>query len=232
MAGMKDLQLFDEWPDRYEQWFATPIGRIVRQVESHLVLDLVRPATGELLLDVGCGTGVFTTDFIAAGVNAVGLDISHPMLKYALKKTSGISFSAVQGDMCKLPFGDGLFDKAVSITALEFVEDAGSALGELFRVTKAGGYVVVATLNSLSPWAERRKDKTMTGQRHILENAHYRSGDELLALSLYSGISETAVHFDKSEDPGMALVIEESGRRQRLKTGAFVAVRWQKPNDA
>ncbi len=226
---MAETELFDEWPERYEAWFGTPVGELVRRVEAAMVADLIEVGPGEHLLDAGCGTGIFTTDFIAAGAKVVGLDISRPMLGRAMTKTTPAAFSPVQADMRHLPFCDNAFDKAVSITALEFVEDAAVAVGELFRITKPGGFVMVATLNSLSPWAERRNAKTRRGQRHILENAYYRCPADLLACSSLPGVIRTAVHFQKDDDFETALAAEEQGRLLGRDTGAFIAVRWRKP---
>jgi ubiquinone/menaquinone biosynthesis C-methylase UbiE len=224
-----DPELFDEWPERYEAWFQTPVGGLVRKVEGAAVAERLNPQPGEYLLDAGCGTGVFTTDFIAAGATVVGLDISRPMLHWAVKKTSPGALSPVQGDMRRLPFADGIFDKTVSITALEFVEDAAAAISELLRVTRPGGYVLVATLNSLSPWAVRRNAKTRRGQRHILENAHYRSPADLTACTHLPGVIRTAVYFKKDDDMATAVAAEARGQIMGQPTGAFVAVRWQKP---
>lgn len=225
---MTDNMLFDEWPERYNQWFTTPIGELVREYEADLIHKLLQLSPGEKILDAGCGTGVFTLDFLTQGAEVVGLDISAPMLKFAEKKAEGYSFSVVQGDMIYLPFKDNSFDHTVSITALEFIEDAQTAINELFRVTKPGGQVVVATLNGLSPWAERRREKTLKGQKHVLENAYYRSPDELLAFSGLKGTARTVVHFQKDESPVEASKIEKLGQSQNLKTGAFAAVRWVK----
>jgi ubiquinone/menaquinone biosynthesis C-methylase UbiE len=225
---MEDKELFDEWPERYEQWFMTPIGKLVRESEVELVMDFLQPAAGEIILDAGCGTGIFTTDFLAAGAKVVGLDISQPMLEAANRKTAVYDFSAIRGDMGRLPFKDKSFDKTVSVTALEFIEDGKGAVDELFRVTRPGGWVVVATLNSLSPWAARRKAKTQHGQRHILEDAFYRSPGDLLACSPVPGIAKTVVYFRKDDDPQQALKTEQLGQLQELDTGAFVAARWKK----
>jgi len=180
------------------------------------------------MLDAGCGTGIFTTDFLNAGVKVTGLDISRQMLLNAVVKAGNRPFTAVQADMTSLPFRDNAFDKAVSITALEFVEDAQASVDELFRVTKPGGMVILATLNSLSPWAERRKQKTVKGQKHVLENAYYRSPADLLTLSKYRGEYETVVHFLKDDNPQEAVNKETEGKKQKLDTGAFVVVKWRK----
>ena len=221
--------LFDEWPERYDRWFTTPIGKMVREYEGKLIQELLEPELSERILDVGCGTGIFSLDYLVAGAEVVGLDISRPMLSSAGKKTRGYPFFMVQGDMLRLPFRDNSFTKSISVAALEFIADAKRAVDEMFRVTQPGGYVVVATLNKLSPWARRRQAKTRSGQRHILENAYYRSPDEVLALSSLKGLSKTAIHFEKDDEPEQARKAEHLGQAQRLDTGAFVAVRWEKP---
>jgi ubiquinone/menaquinone biosynthesis C-methylase UbiE len=226
---MTEKTLFDEWPERYEQWFTTPIGKLVKAKEAELVLRLLDLKPGEKILDAGCGTGIFTLDYLERGAEVVGLDISRPMLRMAGAKAAGYSFDAIRGDMLYLSFKAGAFDRVVSVTALEFIEDGRRAVAELFRVTRPGGRVVVATLNSLSPWAARRRAKTQKGQRHILEQAFFRSPEELLACSPLKGLAETCIHFQKDDAPDQALVIEEQGRSRSWNTGAFVAACWDKP---
>ena len=113
---MTEKMLFDDWPQRYEEWFTTPTGRLVLEVETALVLELLAPQSGDEILDAGCGTGIFTMDFLAAGATVTGLDLSAPMLAVAEKKAAGYAFTAVRGDMRCLPFPDEGFDKTVSIT--------------------------------------------------------------------------------------------------------------------
>jgi len=225
--GKEKTQLFDEWPEAYDSWFTTPIGSLVRKVEAELILDLLKPKQGEVILDAGCGTGIFTLDILSIGSQVIGLDISLPMLIHARKKLKGYPFQTVLSDMLNLPFRKNSFDKVVSVTTLEFIENAKGAVGELFRVTQKGGCVVVATLNSLSPWALRRKAEAK--ERHTLfERAIFRSPDELSSLAPVEGVVKTAIHFQKEDDPEKAIEIEQEGQRRNLSTGAFVAVRWEK----
>ncbi len=220
-------QLFDEWPEVYDRWFTTPIGSLVRKYEAELMLDLLKPKQGEIILDAGCGTGIFTTDILSSGSKVIGLDISLPMLIQAKNKLKEYPFWIVLADMLNLPFPESSFDKVVSVTALEFIEDAKGAIGELFRITKRGGCIVVATLNSLSPWASRRKAEAK--ERHtIFEKAIFRSPDELVHLVPFKGVVKTAIHFQREDDPKKAVIIEHEGQKKNLNTGAFVAVHWQK----
>jgi ubiquinone/menaquinone biosynthesis C-methylase UbiE len=225
---MSEAKIFDDWPERYDQWFETPIGELIKHYESELVLEMLKPGTGEHILDAGCGTGVFTRDILSARAHIVGLELSLPMLLRAGKKLEKYPFQKVQGEMRKLPFADDVFDKAISVTALEFIGDAKGAVGELFRVTQPGGYIVVATLNSLSPWASRRKAAAKNGHP-IFRYAFFRSPHEMSSLSVVKGLIKTAIHFQKEDDPEHARKIEEKGRSKGLDTGAFIVACWEKP---
>jgi ubiquinone/menaquinone biosynthesis C-methylase UbiE len=246
-VDMPEKQLFDDWPERYDRWFETPVGKAVLQYESELILDLLQPGQGERILDAGSGTGIFTREFLARGAEVIGLDISLAMLAYASEKTAlmqaqGITGSmpvpsregsstwscrGVTADMATLPFADGSFDKSVSVAALEFIADEKKAVAELFRVTKPGGVVIVATLNSLSPWAARRSANARRDPESIFNRVFFRSPLQLLAAAPIAGIVRTAVHFGKGDDPATFDRIERQGAG--LDTGAFVAARWVKP---
>jgi hypothetical protein len=85
----------------------------------------------------------------------------------------------------------------------------------------------LATLNRLSSWGSRRIAETK--DRHtIFEKAVFRSPDELFSLASGVALVKTAIHFQKEEDPEIAVGIEREGKRKNLNTGAFVAGRWQK----
>ena len=229
VCALAPEHIFDAWPERYDQWFQTPIGSLIREYESRLVLNLLRPAPGENILDAGCGTGVFTVDLLRRKARVAGLEISRPMLLAARAKWQAEPFWPVQGDMLTLPFGDACFDKVVSVTALEFITEGRQAVRELFRVTKKGGLVVVSTLNSRSPWAKRRKAKARDGDR-IFQQMIFRSPEELDALAPVPGELRSAIHFPKNEQPERARSLETKGSELGLMTGAFLAVCWTKEN--
>ena len=228
LSMTKKTTLFDEWPEKYDQWFTTPIGSLVRKYESELILDLLKPVPGEMVLDAGCGTGVFTHDILFSGSLVTGLDISFPMLRRAREKSGRYPFSPIMGDISTVPFRDGSFDKVVSITAIEFIKNAKGAVAELFRVTKKGGVIVVANLNSLSPWSARRIKNAKKGDS-IFRKALFRSPDDLRSLSPVEGVVRTAIHFLKEDKPEKAVEIEREGRIKGWMTGAFAAVQWFKP---
>jgi ubiquinone/menaquinone biosynthesis C-methylase UbiE len=141
-------------------------------------------------------------------------------------RTAASPFEAVAADMTALPFADGSFDKTISVAALEFIADEKKAVAELFRVTRPGGVVVAATLNSLSPWAVRRSAKARRDPESIFNRVFFRSPAQLLAAADRPGMVKTAVHFAKEDEPATFDATERAGAG--LETGAFVAARWQK----
>lgn len=217
--------IFDTWTEKYDRWFDTPQGRFVKAYESRLLLDLLRPMPGEQILDAGCGTGIFTEDVLNQGAAVTGADLSLPMLQGAVRRTDGNAFSCTRADICALPFPDNSFDKAFSMTAIEFVADAQKVIAELGRVTVPGGIIVVTTLNRLSPWAEKRTRKAKQGH-DLFRSIYFRSPDEMRALVPETAVVETAIHFSKNDPVADIPGIEETGRKDTPETGAFLAVRW------
>lgn len=220
-------ELFDDWPDRYDQWFTTPIGSLIKEYETQLLLQLLDPQPGEFLLDVGCGTGIFTGSVLSSGAQIIGLDISMPMLARAAGLFKRQQFAPLVGSMLALPFANGSFDKVYSMTALEFVDNAQSAFAELQRVTRTGGSIVVTTLNRLSPWAERRLKKADQGHE-LFQSMVFRSPTEIRRLAPAGATVKTAIHFEKHEDPVRARQIEARSQAEGSETGAFLAVSWIK----
>lgn len=219
--------LFDTWTEKYDSWFETLVGQYVKKYELSLLLELLAPQKGDRILDAGCGTGVFTWDVVNQGGEVVGLDISAPMLAKGNHQMTGMNFSGVCGDMCALPFSDNSFDRVYSMTAIEFIPDGAKAIAELNRVAKKGGCIVVTTLNSLSPWAERRIQ--MASQGHSLfKNIIFRSPDDIRVIIPEKSVIKTAIHFRKDEPIENIATIEETGNILQLETGAFLAAQWVK----
>jgi len=96
---------------------------------------------GERVLDVGAGTGVSTEELGRSGAWAVGADLSVGMLRAGRLVRPAVPL--VAGDALRLPFPDGAFDAVTVSFSLRNVVDVAAALGELGRVTRTGGRLVV-----------------------------------------------------------------------------------------
>lgn len=143
---MKGLLFDHSIARRYDQWFLSPMGKYVEEVENQLILDLLRPQAGETLLDVGCGTGNHLLMFKQLGLDVCGVDPSEPMLEVAREKLGpGAELRVACAE--DLPFDDNSFDMVTLISSLEFADPL-LALSEAFRVARSR--VFVAVLNRYS----------------------------------------------------------------------------------
>ncbi|OOE32610.1 malonyl-[acyl-carrier protein] O-methyltransferase BioC [Salinivibrio kushneri] len=97
------------------------------------------------VLDVGCGTGYFTQQWMTHAKTVIGLDLSAPMLATA-KARCGDTMLGVQADAEHLPLADNSVDLAFSSLALQWCDDLHVPLAELSRVVKPGGQILVSTL--------------------------------------------------------------------------------------
>jgi arsenite methyltransferase len=111
------------------------------------VLDLLVPAIGERILDVGVGPGLLAYDIarlVGETGRMVGLDNAPAMVASATRRLSDLpQVQVLQGDACKLDFVDGAFDAAVSTQVYEYVADMPQALAELHRVLRPGGRALI-----------------------------------------------------------------------------------------
>ena len=103
---------------------------------------------GDVVVDVGCGSGVLAPHLLAAGWQRVlGVDPSGGMLARAATHTPGAAW--VQGDAAALPVDDAQADAVASSFALMFIPDPVGALREMARIARPGGHIVVSTWGAL-----------------------------------------------------------------------------------
>jgi len=143
----------------------------------HALLDL--PADG-WLLDAGGGTGRVTAQLCALTDNLVLLDRSQPMLRQAQAK----GLWPIQGDITHLPFPDAQFDRVVVVDALHHFADQPAAIGELLRVLKPGGRLVIE-----EPDIARFAVKLMAlAERLALMGSSFSAPIEICAMVVAHGV--------------------------------------------
>jgi demethylmenaquinone methyltransferase/2-methoxy-6-polyprenyl-1,4-benzoquinol methylase len=96
---------------------------------------------GERILDVAAGTGTSSKAIARAGADVVALDFSPGMVAEGRKRNPDIEF--VEGDAQALPFPAASFDAVTISFGLRNVSNPQVALGEMYRVLKPGGRIVI-----------------------------------------------------------------------------------------
>jgi len=145
--------MFDALAERYDLTNdVLSVGQDRRWRRS--VVQAVGAAPGERILDLAAGTGTSSVPLAATGANVVACDFSVGMVRLGRRRYGSVRF--VAGDALRLPFADGVFDAVTISFGLRNVVDVPAALGELARVTAAGGRLVVCEF-SRPTWAPLRR---------------------------------------------------------------------------
>jgi trans-aconitate methyltransferase len=103
------------------------------------LLELLNPAKGERILDLGCGTGQLTSDIAQSGAEVVGLDNSEDMLAEAQKNFPTLRFVLADASHFRLPDS---FDAVFSNAALHWVKNAEGAVESIARALRPSGRFV------------------------------------------------------------------------------------------
>jgi demethylmenaquinone methyltransferase/2-methoxy-6-polyprenyl-1,4-benzoquinol methylase len=104
----------------------------------------VAPRPGQRILDLAAGTGASSVSLARSGAEVVAADFSPGMIAEGRRRHRGIrNLTFIEADATALPFEDGEFDAVTMSFGLRNVNEPAKALGELLRVTKPGGRLVV-----------------------------------------------------------------------------------------
>ena len=116
---------------------------------ARMAVEMARPLPGERVLDAACGTGIVAravAQVVGPTGHVTGLDFDPLMIAKAKTLDAGITWR--EGDLQDLPFEDGAFDLALCQQGLQFLPDRARGLGELHRVLRGHGRMM------LSVWTE------------------------------------------------------------------------------
>ncbi len=135
-------------------WYTRLMNYIFWHTRDHidsanLVFSMLPNNFNGKMLDVPCGTGVFTKDVYLAHPKAQieCLDYSAEMIerfRKALSKSGSSSshISFMRGDVGALPYEDESFDLVVSMNGIQCFPEKDRALQEMKRVLKKGGLLI------------------------------------------------------------------------------------------
>ncbi len=108
------------------------------------------------ILDVGMGDCCCMSFFLARrGFDVVGIDrsphaVHEARIRSAKKRCSG-SFAARKASAERLPFDREAFDGVIAYNSFHHMNGIGKAIGEMFRVCRDKGLVIISDLHDNEP---------------------------------------------------------------------------------
>ncbi|BBX75249.1 class I SAM-dependent methyltransferase [Mycobacterium shinjukuense] len=142
--------------------FGRLLGRIWRTETAgvnRVALELLAPAPGERICEIGFGPGRTLGLLAGAGAEVIGVEVSATMLavaaRYNAKSIAAGLISLRRGDGIRLPIADHSLDKVLSVHNFYFWPDPRTSLHDIARALRPGGRLVLTSLSDDRPLAAR-----------------------------------------------------------------------------
>ena len=144
-----------------EAWWgwSTPAGQARARRRADLIIGAAGLRAGRTILEIGCGTGLFTAPFAATGARIVAVDISPDLLAKAIERrlpAERVRFEQRRAESLELTdhachgwAAEG-FDAIVGSSVLHHL-DIPAAIETCKRLLATGGRLVFAEPNLLNP---------------------------------------------------------------------------------
>jgi ubiquinone/menaquinone biosynthesis C-methylase UbiE len=193
---MKKVQAhYDEVAAVYDRRYGMGKGS---QYYAHLTRQVLSSlGTSGLLLDIGCGTGLFLSRYLTYGGEAVGIDLSRGMVARARERLRESDF--LVGTAEALPFRDNTFDAVASLLTFSYIHRPEEMIADVYRILRPGGRFALCTLGknlftSVVPalyWLGEKMELRKIGVGDFDE--HYYTEEEMADLLECAGFAEVSV---------------------------------------
>jgi ubiquinone/menaquinone biosynthesis C-methylase UbiE len=164
-------------------------------------VTLLAPAAGEQVLEIGFGPGRTLGLLADHGALVTGVEVSSAMIDLATTRNAARvaadAMSLYEGDGTSLPLPDDTFDAVVSVHTIYFWPDPQRTIGEIDRVLRPGGRVLLAFRGGEHSLPRR------------LDPAVYRSVTTTQAVTWFEqvGFTDVAVHRPAELPQTVALLV-------------------------
>jgi ubiquinone/menaquinone biosynthesis C-methylase UbiE len=167
---------FDSIATVYDEWLPAHVVEHYLDKRSAFIRAHCPAGKG---LDVGCGTGTLAARLAAAGYEMTGVDPSAGMLD--VMRSSHPVIEAARADGTYLPFGDERFDFVYCVAVMHHIAEPGAVrqtLGEMVRVTRPGGRILIWDHNPRNPYWGRLMARVAqdTGEERLIPRMEIVAG--------------------------------------------------------
>ncbi len=129
--------------------WASPAGQVRARRRADYFIRLAKLNKQSKVLEIGCGTGLFTQKvYEATQAQITAIDISEDLLQQARAKMPDVEFKI--DNAMALSFTDNSFDAVFGSSILHHL-NFDKSLSEILRVLKSSGIMVFAEPNMINP---------------------------------------------------------------------------------
>jgi len=155
---MKQAEYWDCKARHYDAFYGyeTLYGRLKIERKAQMLIEKATIDACSDVLEIGCGTGVFTREIAKTGAYIKAIDVSPEMLAIAGKQPQD-NIHYIKASAYQLHNGNNVFDAVVGTYVLQYL-DLDRVLSEIYRVLKWGCTMAFVEPNALNPlaWALTR----------------------------------------------------------------------------
>jgi SAM-dependent methyltransferase len=185
--------------DEFNRWAEAGRGESMEQEHLPIVLpllDRMRLAPDDNVLDVGCGSGwlaALVAEQVPEG-RVVGMDVSDEMVRRARRRNDEIeNVMFVVGEAGEIPWDAHFFSQALSVESAYYWPEPARGVREIFRVLREGGAAwVLINFYQENPHAHQWKEA-------LSVPAHLLAAEEWAALFRDAGFADVA--WERIPDP-------------------------------
>ena len=199
--------------EAYRRWAATydQEPNALLALEERVLDGRIGPLEGRRFIDVGSGTGRWLARAQSLGARIAGFDLCHEMLR-----KSALAGHNAAADAAALPVRDGVADVTLCSFVLSYVPSLDAAVGEMARITRRGGMVIVSDLHPEAAQAGWVRSFRYGGQAYEIEHSQY-SANELGAAARRSGL-EAAWRLDARFGEPEREIFRRAGKEECFDT--------------
>lgn len=144
------------WNKIAESYAAKPVER-PEAFERKIAITRDRMTAGDVVLDIGCGTGSLALRLCDIAGEMHGLDVSSEMVRIARDKTrrqgaENVHFHCGPFDETFGAFEPGTLDGVCAYSILHLVDDAEAAIARIHELLRPGGFFISSTVCLGDSW--------------------------------------------------------------------------------
>lgn len=208
---MPKIEAFETSSLAYDEWFDEHSSLYDAEIET--IKKILPPFQNAI--EIGVGSGRFA---VPLGI-MTGVEPSGEMAKIA--KSRGVK--VIEGVAENLPARNEIFDFALMVTTICFVNDPLLSLQNIYQILKPSGHIIVGFVDKDSILGQQYEKNRLRSR--FYQEAHFFSTDEVIELLKKAGFSEIVCAQTLF---GKDLKHMDTKVKNGYGQGAFVAIRARK----